>query len=64
MGNYFNLDYENQKVDNNKDYEKWKDSMIIFYGNDAKLFRCLKDKIFHNISPFIYFIHLFILYAT
>ena len=41
----FNLDYENQKVDNNKDYEKWKDSMINFYGNDGKLFRCLKDKI-------------------
>ena len=41
----FNLDYENQKLENNKEYEKWKKSMIKYYGNDANLFRCLEDKI-------------------
>ena len=41
----FNLDYENQNLDNNINYLKWKDSIIKEYGNKTKLFKCKKCKI-------------------
>ena len=41
----FNLDYENQKLDNNKNFLKWKTSIIKEFGNDAKLLKCKSCKI-------------------
>ena len=41
----FKIDYDNQKLDNNIDYKNWKESMLKYYGKNAKLFRCLNDKI-------------------
>ena len=41
----FTYDYANQNLDNNIKFQEWKNSMIKKYGNDAKLFRCEKDKI-------------------
>ena len=42
---FFKIDYDNQNLDNNIDYQNWKESMLQNYGKDAKLFRCLNDKI-------------------
>ena len=43
--NIFNLEYAEQNITNNNKYKKWKESMLKIYGNDAKLFRCIQDKI-------------------
>lgn len=46
----FKYEYSEQKLDNNKKFQKWKESMIKYYSHDANLFKCLKDKIyFYNI---------------
>ena len=42
----FKFDYENQQLESNLNYIKWKDSNIKEYGNNAKLFKCKKCKIF------------------
>ena len=34
----FKFDYENQQLESNLNYIKWKDSNIKEYGNNAKLF--------------------------
>lgn len=41
----YKLKYPYEKVDNNVNYQKWKRLMIEKYGKDAKLFRCIDDKI-------------------
>ena len=41
----FTIDYADQNLDNNIKFQEWKNSMIKKYGNDAKLFKCEKDKI-------------------
>ena len=43
--NVFNLEYCEQNVNNNIEYQKWKKSMLIEYGNNSKEFRCDKDNI-------------------
>jgi len=45
--NYFICEYANQELnDNNLQFLNWKNSMKKKYGKNAKLFRCLKDKIY------------------
>jgi len=41
----FKFEYENQKIDNNINYLKWKDSIIKKYDNDVKIFKCKQCKI-------------------
>ncbi len=41
----FKYDYENQQLESNLNYIKWKESNIKEYGNNAKLFKCKKCKI-------------------
>ena len=50
QNNIFYLDYGEQKVINNKKYQIWNESMLQKYGNDAKLFRCIQDKILFYVS--------------
>ena len=51
----FKLEYPNQKLDNNKEYIKWKQLMMKIYGNNAKEFRCIKDNILYycNYETFL-----------
>ena len=43
---YFKLEYHGQKInDKNIEFLKWKKSMLKIYGENAKLFKCLKDDI-------------------
>ena len=44
--NIFALDYLNQKIDNNADFQKWKRKMLVKNGNDAKFFKCNQDMIY------------------
>ena len=46
----FKLDYKGQKIENNKMYDKWKQSMITKFGNDGKFIFCQKDDIYFYIS--------------
>ena len=48
--NIFQLEYQNQVLDNNIKFQKWKNSMLKKYGSDAKLFKCKKDNILFFIS--------------
>ena len=48
--NVFKPSYENQKLDNNADYQKWKSSMINKYGDKGKLYKCPIDKIYFYTS--------------
>jgi len=48
--NIFYLDYDAQRMDDNIEYKNWKESMLKYYGRDAKLFRCLNDKILFYIK--------------
>jgi len=41
----FNLEYNNQNLNNNIEYQKWKKLMLIQYGDNSKQFKCNKDKI-------------------
>ena len=43
--NVFNLDYCEQNVNDNIEYQKWKKLMLIEYGNNSKEFRCNKNNI-------------------
>ena len=43
--NVFKLQYKNQNVYNNIEYQKWKKLMLTEYGNNSKQFKCNKDKI-------------------
>ena len=45
----FKLDYINQNLKKNNEFQVWKFSMILKYGNNAKLFQCKKHNIlFYN----------------
>ena len=45
----FKLDYNNQQLFKNNEFQKWKNLMILKYGKNAKLFKCEKHKIlFYN----------------
>ena len=39
----FKLDYSNQSLKGNKEFQNWKARMLKRYGNDAKLFKCTYD---------------------
>ena len=39
----FKLDYSNQSLKDNIEFQNWKIQMIKRYGNDAKLFKCKHD---------------------
>ena len=39
----FKLDYSNQSLKGNKEFQNWKIRMLKRYGNDAKLFKCKYD---------------------
>ena len=48
--NIFKPSYENQKLDNNADFQKWKSSMIKKYGDKGKLYKCPINKIYFYTS--------------
>ena len=41
----FNFEYNDQNMNDNIEYQKWKKLMLIEYGNNSKQFKCNKDKI-------------------
>ena len=41
----FKLEYQDQNVNENIGYQKWKKLMLKEYGNNSKQFKCNKDKI-------------------
>ena len=43
--NVFNLEYFEQNVDDNIEFQKWKKLKLKEYGNNSKQFRCYKDNI-------------------
>jgi len=43
--NVFKLQYKDQNVNNNFEYQKWKKLMLKKYGNNSMEFKCNKDKI-------------------
>jgi len=48
--NVFKYSYENQKLDNNVDFQKWKESMINKYGDRGKIYKCPFNKIYFYTS--------------
>ena len=46
ISDIFRPDYENQKLETNLGYQKWKSSMIDKYGIKGKIYKCPKDKIY------------------
>ena len=44
--NKFEIEYLGQNLKNNESFIEWQKEMKKLYGNDAKLFKCLKDKIY------------------
>ena len=50
LNRIFKFDYEGQTIEKNKLFIHWKKVMLSKYGKDAKLFKCLKDKIFFYTS--------------
>ena len=48
--NAFREEYDNQQLDNNIGFNKWKNNMIKKYGIKAKLFRCQDDNILFYTS--------------
>ena len=45
LDNTFKLDYINQKLDGNVEFEKWKNLNIKKYDNNYRLFKCSFDKL-------------------
>ena len=41
----FNFEYNDQNMNDNIEYQKWKKLMLIEYGNNSKQFKCNKDKL-------------------
>ena len=41
----FKFEYKDQNLNNNKEYQKWKETMLIEYGDNSKQFKCYKDNI-------------------
>ncbi len=48
--NIFAPDYFNQNIQNNKKFKTWENLMFQKYGNNARLFKCTKDKIYFYVS--------------
>ena len=48
--NIFIPDYFNQNVQNNNKFKTWENVMLQKYGNNARLFKCTKDKIYFYVS--------------
>ena len=48
--NIFIHDYFNQKIQNNNKFKIWENLMLKKYGNNARLFKCIVDKIYFYIS--------------
>ena len=46
-GNKFQIEFVGQNLEKNESFIKWKNKMKEIYGNDAKLFKCRKDKIYY-----------------
>lgn len=46
----FKLDYLEQNLDNNAEFHNWQSENIAFLGKKAKLFKCIKDKIYFYTS--------------
>ena len=53
----FQLDYTEQNINSNLDFLKWKKTIIEKYGTDAKLFHCIKDKIYFYVSKKVFNYH-------
>ena len=47
--NYFRLEYPNQSLKHNKNFEDFKEQKLIELGEDAKLFKCEIDKVLFYI---------------
>jgi len=45
--NKFKIEYFGQNLKKNKSFIQWQNEMKKYYGKDAKLFKCKKDKIFY-----------------
>ena len=45
--NKFEIEYFGQDLNKNESFINWQNEMKKIYGNDAKLFKCKKDKIFY-----------------
>ena len=45
--NKFELEYFGQNLNKNESFIQWQNEMKKIYGNDAKLFKCKRDKIFY-----------------
>ena len=48
--NIFKLEYFNQNLNDNVEYQKWNNLMIKKYGRKAKLFKCQDDDILFYTS--------------
>ena len=46
----YELDFENQNLENNLKYQKWKKVMLDKYGNNIKIFKCNYDRILFCIK--------------
>ena len=44
--NIFKIDYPNQNLDNNKEYQQWYNSMTNKYEKKTKILKCKKDNIY------------------
>ena len=45
LNEYFKIEYENQNLNDDISYLKWKNSMVNLKGNDTKFLKCKKDNI-------------------
>ena len=43
--NIYKLDYENQNIENNKDFKNWKDKMTKINKDNIRINKCNHDKI-------------------
>lgn len=50
INNSYQVDYEGQNYENNISFKNWRESNLKKFGKDAKLFKCIKDKIFFYAS--------------
>ena len=48
--NIFKIDYPNQNLDNNKEYQQWYNSMTNKYEKKTKILKCKKDNIYFCIE--------------
>lgn len=48
--NIFKIDYPNQNLDNNKEYQQWYQSMIKIHGNNAYIIKCNLDNLYFCIN--------------